>query len=89
LVFAEAHAFGLPAISRAVQAVPSIILDGQTGIVEPEHAPAESYIRRIRELAENRNEYRRMAHAARKRYVAALNWEQFAEGIIQTISGSL
>jgi len=89
LVFVEAQAFGLPVISRAVQAVPSIVLDGITGILEPDDAPAESYVRRIQNLVENPSEYRSMAHGARKRYEDALSWDRFAEGIIQTIESSL
>lgn len=89
LVFTEANAFGLPSVSRAVQAVPSIVLNGETGILEPATAPAEQYIRRIQALAENRNEYRRMAHAARRRYDTGLNWKSFAEGIVQIIERGL
>jgi glycosyltransferase involved in cell wall biosynthesis len=89
LVFAEGHAFGLPGISCAVQAVPSIILDGVTGILEPKEAPAEAYAPRILSLVENRDEYRRMAHAARARFEAELSWDRFAQGIVQIIEESL
>ncbi len=81
VVFAEAHAFGLPAISRAVHAVPSIILDGETGILQAESDPASRYVERIAALAGDWNAYLKMAHAARLRYKSMLNWESFANAI--------
>ncbi len=85
LVFAEAQAFGLPPVSRAVQAVPSIVIDGRTGILEPPDAPAASYGRRILALLHDRTQYRAMAHAARERYQGALTWERFAATAVETI----
>lgn len=89
LVFAEAQAFGLPPVSRSVQALPSIVLDGQTGILEPADAPAENYVRRILPLHRNRDAYRKIARAARAHYEATLNWESFADGVVHTIEESL
>ncbi len=89
VVFAEAQAFGLPAVARAVQAIPSIVLDGQTGILESRDAAAEHYVQRIRKLAEDRTEYRRMAHAARQHFEVALSWKRFAEGTVRLIEESL
>jgi glycosyltransferase involved in cell wall biosynthesis len=85
VVFAEAQAFGLPAVSRAVQAVPSIVIDGVTGILEPADAPAASYGRRILALLRDRAQYRAMARAARDRYQATLTWERFAAKAAETI----
>ncbi len=47
IVFAEAQAFGLPPISRAVDALPSVILDGETGLLFEREAPASAYVERI------------------------------------------
>jgi glycosyltransferase involved in cell wall biosynthesis len=33
--------------------------------------------------------YRRMAHAARRRYEEKLNWTAFAAGVVKTIEASL
>jgi glycosyltransferase involved in cell wall biosynthesis len=89
LVFAEAHAFGLPAVSCAVQAVPSIIADGQTGIVQPMDAPAEAYVDRLLPLVHDRAAYRRMAHAAQARYQTLLNWDCFTRHLIEQIEACL
>lgn len=85
LVFAEAQAFALPVVSCAIQSLPSIVLDKETGILEPKGAPADAFVRRILPLVRNRDAYLRMACNARSRYETDLNWDNFAEGIIQTI----
>ena len=89
VVFAEAHAFGLPAVSRAVHAVPSIIEDGVTGIVQAESDPASKYVERILAIARDRNAYLRMAYAARARFETKLNWESFADAIAEQMRSSL
>jgi glycosyltransferase involved in cell wall biosynthesis len=88
LVFAEAQAFGLPPISRAVQALPSIIEDGVTGILLRDGAAAADYVTRIVEIAGDRVRYRTMASAAHARFRAKLSWESFAERVIETIEQS-
>lgn len=85
LVFAEAQAFALPPVSRNVQAVPSIVLDGETGILEDPEAPASHYVDRILAQIEDRTRYQQMARAARSRFELALSWEQFANRMIKII----
>ncbi|MFT4114203.1 MAG: glycosyltransferase family 4 protein [Silvibacterium sp.] len=89
LVFAEAQAFGLPPVSRAVHAVPSIIEDGVTGILEPVDAAADFYVRRILALASDRQAYLAMARAARQRFESCLNWDAFARGVVDEMRISL
>jgi glycosyltransferase involved in cell wall biosynthesis len=89
VVFAEAQAFGLPPVSRAVQAVPSIVIDGTTGILQPLAAPASSYSKRILALLHDRNQYRSMAWAAREQFEAKLTWERFAARVVETIESAL
>ncbi len=90
LVFAEAQAFALPPVSRAVDAVPSVILDGETGILEPKDAGPEPYVQRILALlADQREPYTRMALAGRRHFNARLNWPAFGQGIARTIESSL
>ena len=89
VVFAEAQAFGLPPVSRAVHAVPSIVLDGVTGILEPPDAPASAYAARLSALIGDRQRYREMARAARQRFETKLTWERFAAGVVETIGRTL
>ena len=89
VVFAEAQAFGLPPVARAVQALPSIVADGATGILEAPQAPAAAYTRRLLALIRDKDRYRSMARAARARFEQKLTWERFAAGVVETIEASL
>jgi glycosyltransferase involved in cell wall biosynthesis len=89
VVFAEAQAFGLPPVSRSVQALPSIVVDGVTGILEAPDASASSYSKRILALIRSRNQYRSMARAAREQFETKLTWERFAARVVETIDGTL
>jgi glycosyltransferase involved in cell wall biosynthesis len=89
VVFAEAQAFGLPPVSRSVQALPSIVVDGATGILEPPVAPASEYVKRLLAVIGDRDRYRSMARAARLQFETKLTWERFAAGVVQTIDDAL
>jgi glycosyltransferase involved in cell wall biosynthesis len=89
IVFAEAQAFGLPPISRAVNALPSVVLDGQTGLLLDRAAPAADYVNRIMELTSDRNAYEAMALRARDRFERLLNWDATAAQLVRLISDNL
>jgi glycosyltransferase involved in cell wall biosynthesis len=89
VVFAEAQAFALPPVSRAVQALPSIVADGVTGILEPPDAPAAAYTRRLLALIHDKDRYGAMARAARLRFEQRLTWERFATRVVETIESAL
>ncbi len=89
VVFAEAQAFGLPPVSRAVQALPSIVADGVTGILEPPDAPAAPYTRRLLALIHDKDRYGTMARAARQRFERELTWERFAARVVETIEKAI
>ncbi len=90
LVFAEAQAFALPPVSRAVDAVPSIILDGETGILQPASDGPEPYITRILALLSgDRSAYTRMALSGRQHFRERLNWASFGRGITRIIEANL
>ena len=85
IAFAEAQAFGLPPVSRAVDAVPSIIRDGETGMVFGMNAGADIYSARILEFVQRPEQYRAMARRAREWFEERLTWERTAEGIVAAI----
>ncbi len=90
LVFAEAQAFALPPVSRAVHALPSVILDGKTGLLQPIADGAEPYVQRMLEvLAGDRSRYAEMALAGRAYYRDRLNWKTFGTGVAATIEQAL
>jgi glycosyltransferase involved in cell wall biosynthesis len=81
LVFAEALAHALPAVSRRVDAIPSIIEDDVNGVFEDRHAPAAIYAKRIREIFADRYRYEAMTKAARAKYKSSLTWDACAATI--------
>ena len=90
LVFAEAQAFALPPVSRAVDAVPSIILDGETGILQPASDGPEPYIARIfLHVSGDSSSYTRMALSGRQHFRERLNWTSFGRGITRIIEANL
>ena len=90
LVFAEAQAFALPPVSRAVHALPTVILDGQTGILQAKEDGPEPYVRRMLALlGGDRSAYEQMASAARKHFNKCLNWPAFGRDVTRIIEASL
>jgi glycosyltransferase involved in cell wall biosynthesis len=89
VVFAEAQAFALPPISRAVRALPSVIVDNKTGMLMDLAAPAGDYVERILALWQNPSAYREMALAGRDRFEQVLNWDETAAAIVKHIDNSL
>ncbi|SNT21022.1 Glycosyltransferase involved in cell wall bisynthesis [Granulicella rosea] len=82
IAFVEAQAFALPPVSRAVDALPSVIADGVTGLVFPDGARASAYVERMLTLWRDREAYIAMAETARARFEADLSWDRTADGIV-------
>jgi glycosyltransferase involved in cell wall biosynthesis len=89
VAFAEAQAFALPPVSRAVDALPSVIADGETGLLMAANATAADYTERMLALLNDREAYLRMAFAARARFEALLNWDRTADSIVEVIEQKL
>lgn len=89
LAFGEAQAFALPPISRAVQALPAVVVDGVTGLLLDPAAQAPAYAERILTLRADAAAYRRMALAARERFETLLNWDAMAGTLIQIFEAGI
>jgi glycosyltransferase involved in cell wall biosynthesis len=81
IVFCEAAAFGLPAVTTHTGGVSDVVLDQVTGIVLPLKAQGESYADAIFDLWNNPVEYQAMRTKSRERYEQALNWENWGKAV--------
>ena len=75
LVYAEAAAYGVPSVATRTGGVPTVVVDGETGILDDPGAGAESYAGRILGLLKDRPRYEVMARAAAERSATMLNWD--------------
>ena len=89
IVFAEAQAYALPPIARSVHALPSVILDGVTGILLDKDAPASAYVERILDVMARDGSYKTMAQRAHERFESTLNWDATASEMLRIISAAL
>jgi glycosyltransferase involved in cell wall biosynthesis len=89
IVFAEAQAYGLPPLSRSIHALPSVVVDGETGFLFDREAPASEYVEKILALMADRNAYTTMARRGREHFEQLLNWDKTAEEIVRLISERL
>jgi glycosyltransferase involved in cell wall biosynthesis len=80
IVYLEGMGFGLPAIGTTAGAAGEVIEHGQTGfLIAPEDA--DSLVRHLRSLAEDRELLRRLSLNARGRYLRQPAWEETARSI--------
>lgn len=75
LVFAEASAYALPSVSRAVGGVPSAVRHGQTGLLLSVDAGADAYCEALQPLLRDRGHYAAMCAEAFRDYSTRLNWQ--------------
>jgi glycosyltransferase involved in cell wall biosynthesis len=75
LVYAEAASFGVPSVAIRTGGVPTIIVDGETGLLEEPSTNANGYATRILPYLRDYMVYNRMSNAARRRAVQQLNWD--------------
>ena len=88
-VIAESASFGVPAVSYRTGGLPSNVLDGETGILLDEGAPAEAFAEAILGLMSSPKRYQAMANAAFRFAHEALNWDAWALSLIDSISTQL
>jgi len=87
IAFAEAQAFGLPPVSRDIQALPSVVVDGETGLLMPPDAKADAYAERILGLTGDWPGYLTMAERGIERAAKVTSWDAMAKSIVRVIFG--
>ena len=85
-VFAEAAAFGVPAVAADVGGVSTSIADGVNGRLLPPGATGEDYADAVQQLVASPQTYRQAAHASRARFEQDLNWPAFCRTIVDAVA---
>jgi glycosyltransferase involved in cell wall biosynthesis len=89
LVFAEAAAFAVPSISRAVGGVTTAIQHGTTGVLLGADAGADAYCSVIRDLVEAPGRYHAMCAAAFQDFQRRLNWQVAGARFVAELQAAL
>ncbi|HEY4988735.1 MAG TPA: glycosyltransferase family 4 protein [Opitutaceae bacterium] len=77
MVFAEASAFGVPAIGTATGGIPSALRDGVNGFTLPMSAGAQDYAELIARAIANRDQYYALCRSSFDEFERRLNWKVF------------
>lgn len=87
LVFAEASAYGKPAIAGRSGGTVDAVLDGETGlIIDPEDSVACAEA--VLSLLDDPEKAQRLGEAGKRRVESELNWEAFTKGVMQAVEPS-
>ena len=89
IVFAEAASFAVPAVSYRTGGVPSMVIDGETGVLLEEGASATAFADVLIELLSDRRRYVRMSYAAQAVSRERLNWEAWAAAVRREVETRL
>lgn len=89
IVFAEAAAQGLPAISHATGGVTTVVRDGETGVLLPLGSAASEFADRIAQLIDDPAAYRHMSRSAIQWAKSCLTWEHWADAVTADIESRL
>lgn len=85
LAFLEAMAFGLPCIGTAVEAIPEIVIHGETGLLVPPGAPG-ALTQAMRALLQDPARARAMGAAGRERVRRCFGWDRAVERMTEVLA---
>jgi glycosyltransferase involved in cell wall biosynthesis len=91
LVFAEASAYGAPAITTRTGGVPGVVQEGVNGYLLDPSATAAEYAQLIWNVWSDDARYRRLRTSSRRRFESVLNWDAWlarSVNIIEKAAGS-
>jgi glycosyltransferase involved in cell wall biosynthesis len=75
IVFCEASAYGLPAITTCTGGVPEVVRDGENGFTLPLEARGDAYARVIAAIYQDEKRYAALVKSSRTVYETSLNWD--------------
>lgn len=75
IVFCEANAYGLPAITTHTGGVPEVVRDGENGFALPLSAGGAEYAGLIAQIYRDDQRYFELVQSSRAAYDARLNWD--------------
>lgn len=83
IVFCEASAFGLPALSYATGGVPDYVRTGVNGVCLPVGTPATGFATEIRTILQDSGRYEALCLSAFHEYKSRLNWDTSARALVE------
>lgn len=87
IVFCEANAYGLPAITTNTGGIPSVVIDGINGYKLPLSAEGSKYAKKIHFLfSDFKERYLPLVKSSRQYYDDRLNWDVWLSDVINIIS---
>jgi glycosyltransferase involved in cell wall biosynthesis len=89
IVFAEAASYAVPSVSYRTGGVPSMVVDGATGVLLEEGAPAEAFAEALIKLLADRQKYVEMSYAAQAASRTRLNWDAWGTRVREEIEARL
>ena len=87
LAFLEAMAFGLPVVGTAIEAIPEIVVDGETGVLVPPRDP-RALAEACTALLLDPGRARRLGEAGRVRAAEQFGWDRSAARMLARLSGA-
>jgi glycosyltransferase involved in cell wall biosynthesis len=89
IVFCEANAFGLPAITTCTGGVPEVVRNGENGFVLPLDARGDAYALLIASLYRDEAQYAQLVLSSRAAYDERLNWDSWGVAMNKVITDVL
>jgi len=77
IVFCEANAFGLPAITTKTGAVSEVVRDGENGFTLPYEARGADFAEVISNIYQNEQRYEELVKSSRAAFDNRLNWDNW------------
>ena len=89
IVFCEANAFGIPAITSETGGVSGAVTNGENGYRLPLSATGADYARLIADIYKDDRRYKKLSQTSREVFEKRLNWDAWATSIRKIIAEKL